>query len=53
MAVMNRNPMPLSGALFVTNPRRRRNAMALQRRKMQLKSIDDEETKLERVMPMI
>ena len=26
MAIMHRNPMPLSGALFVTNPRRRKNA---------------------------
>lgn len=30
MAIMHKNPMPLSGALFVTNPRkRRRNALAL------------------------
>jgi len=26
MAIMHRNPMPLNGALFVTNPRRRKNA---------------------------
>ena len=37
MAVMNRNPMPLSGALFVTNPRRRRNKMSLSRRKNALR----------------
>jgi len=29
MAIMHKNPMPLSGALFVTNPRKRRNALAL------------------------
>ena len=32
MAIMNRNPMPLSGALFVTNPRKRRNKVSKRRR---------------------
>ena len=31
MAVLHRNPMPLSGALFVTNPRRRRNSLSTRR----------------------